>query len=1093
MKTILNLFLLLVLSYSLTQPVYAQKKDKKSKDTKEEVEKGPNLSTFNFRSIGPAMISGRIIDLAVNPAQPSEYYVAVASGGVWKTEDGGITFRPIFDGQKPYSIACVTIAPSNPHLVWVGSGENNSQRAVARGHGVYRSLDGGKSWKNMGLENSEHIGKIIIHPNNENVVFVAAQGPLWNAGGDRGLYKTTDGGENWEKVLEISENTGVSDILMDPRNPQVMYAASYQRRRHVFTLINGGPESAIYKSIDGGKNWRKLKNGLPSGDVGRIGLAISPANPDYIYAIIEAASGEGFYRSVNRGESWTKMSSYRSNSPQYYQELIPDPHDANMVYSMDTYSRYTADGGKSWTRISVKSRHVDDHALWIDPSDTKHLLIGGDGGLYESFNRGKTWDYKANLPLVQFYRVTVDEDFPFYNVYGGTQDNNSVYGPSRTKSHHGIVNSDWKITHGGDGFETAIDPKDKNTIYVQSQYGWLARYNRETGEEIDIKPMEPDNGEAYRWNWNAPLLVSAHNHKTLYFAANKVFKSTNRGQSWEIISPDLTRQINRNTLPVMGKIQSPEAVAKNASTSVFGNLVSMAESPVQQGLLYLGSDDGQISVSEDDGKTWEKYTRFPGVPDMTYVSCLIADKKDANVVYAAFDNHKKGDYKSYVLKSTDKGKTWTSIASNLPEDETVYSLAQDHIMPSLLFVGTEYGLWFTTDGGQKWRRLKSGLPSIAVRDIDIQRRENDLALATFGRGFYILDDYAALRTIDDVAQANKPHIFEVRDAWLFNPSHDWGWRKKGHFGDDFYTASNPPVVAVIKYYYNDSYTSLKQQRKKKEKEAAKNEQDIEYPSFEELAQEDNEIAPYLVFIIKDNQGNEIRKLKAPVSEGMAQIEWDMRYAGTYPINKGGNKHNFANEGNGAPVLPGEYTVEMYLASTEGMQDLNVSQKIRVKSLWKPEGGHQFNDPKFYQQAAQLIRKYDGLKYEINYLSDKTDKIILALKATPGSTPADLATAIKVRKQLDSLYVLIRGNSSLKKRNAAYPPSLDDRLSKLVWGVWSSSEGPTNTHKQDYEIVYKRGKEISAFITALKLNELKQLDEALDKIAAPYTPGRSSGF
>ena len=1084
---------LLIFALFISLPSQGQKKNKKDKPKEEVADQGPNLSSFKFRSIGPAMISGRIIDLAVHPNNTSEYIVAVASGGVWKTKDGGISFKPIFDSQRPYSIGCVTYAPSNPNVVWVGSGENNSQRAVARGDGVYRSLDGGKSWKNMGLKNSEHIGKILIHPHNENIVYVAAQGPLWNAGGDRGLYKSMDGGENWEKILDISEHTGVSDLAMDPRNPDVIYASSYQRRRHVFTLVNGGPESAIHKSTDGGKSWKKITKGLPGGDLGRIGLALSPANPDYLYAIVEAANSGGFYRSTDRGESWKKMSSYVANSPQYYQEIIADPLDENRVYSMDTYSRYTNNGGKSWTRISVQSRHVDDHALWIYPKDTKHLLIGGDGGLYESFNRGKTWDYKANLPVVQFYRVTVDQDFPFYNVYGGTQDNNSVYGPSRTISHHGIVNSDWKITHGGDGFETVIDPVDKNTIYVQSQYGWLSRYNRTTGEEIDIKPSEPDNGEAYRWNWNAPLILSTHNHKTLYFAANKVFKSDDRGQSWKVISPDLTRQINRNTLPVMGKIQSPEAVSKNASTSVFGNLVSLAESQVKPGLLYLGSDDGQISVSEDDGKSWAKYTSFPEIPDMTYVSCLIADLKDENVVYASFDNHKRGDYKAYLLKSTDKGKTWQSIAANLPEDETIYALAQDHINPELLFAGTEYGLWFSTDGGKKWRQLKNGLPSIAVRDIDIQRRENDLAMATFGRGFYILDDYAALREIDKVAESNTAYFFPVRDAWLYNPSKDWGWRKKGHFGDNFYTAPNPPVAAVIKYYYPESFESLKQKRKKAEKEAEKANQDIVYPDFAQLQKEDEEISPYLLFIIKDEQGNEVRKLKAPVSKGISEITWDMRYPGTYPLGNGGGEHNFANEGNGAPVLPGTYSIEMFYASVEGIKALEVKQTIQVKSLWKPEGGHQFVDAAFYREAADLIRKFSALKKEISYLENKTDMIILALKATPESQPADLSTALQIKQQLDSLNTLIQGNESLKKRNAAYPPSLDDRLGKLVWGMWASSEGPTETQKQDYQIVYAKGKAMQSFVEQLKAKEFKALDAALDKINAPYTPGRSSAF
>lgn len=1096
-KQLGNKLFIIIFSLSLIgagQNVYAQKKDKDTKTQQAIAQADPNLNIFKFRSIGPAMISGRIIDLAVNPDNHIEYFVAVASGGVWKTTDGGISFDPVFDGQKPYSIGCVTYAPSNTHIVWVGSGENNSQRAVAYGDGVYCSLDGGNTWNNMGLKNSEHIGKIIVHPTNENIVYVAAQGPLWNAGGDRGLYKTTDGGKTWEKVLDISENTGVSDIAMDSRNPEVLYAATYQRRRHVFTLINGGPESAIYKSIDAGKTWKKLTVGLPNGDVGRIGLAISKANPDIVYTIIEAEGNSGgFFRSVDRGESWQKRSDHVAGSPQYYNEIFTDPDNENLVYSMDTYSRYTLDGGVTWHHLSTKSKHVDDHALWIDPDDTKHLLLGCDGGLYESFNQGQTWDYKQNLPVVQFYRVTVDDDFPFYNVYGGTQDNNSVFGPSRTIRNMGIVNSDWIITHGGDGFETVIDPVDKNTVYVQSQYGWLVRYNRQTGEELDIRPSEPDNGEAYRWNWNAPVKVSSHDHKTLYFAANKLFKSTDRGQSWKVISPDLTQQINRNLLKVMGKIQSSEAVAKNASTSVYGNIVSLAESPMKQGLIYVGTDDGQISVTEDDGANWKSYNAFPGVPENTYISCLTASQSNENIVYASFDNHKRGDYTPYLLRSSDKGKTWKSIVSNLPKEQTIYSIAQDHKNADLIFVGTEFGLWFTVDGGNKWEQLKNGLPSIAVYDIDIQRRENDLVLATFGRGFYILDDYSALRTMKSVVKDNQPAIFETKDAWMYNPSADWGWGKKGHFGDNFYTVENPPLATIIRYYYPEDFQSLKEKRKKLEKDKMKSGEDIKYPDFDALAEEENEIEPYLLFVIKDSEGTEIRKLQANVKKGVGEINWDMRHAGTYPIANYGKSPNFANEGNGAPALPGIYTVEMYLVSKDGIKNLNSSKQFKIKSLWNPEGGNQYADAGFYKQTAELIRKYNGLTREINYLKNKIDLSILAFKSTPGSNPEDLTKAIQVKMALDSIQIIISGDPVRMSRNAAYTPPLNERLDKIVWGIWNSSEGPTETHKQDYAIILERGKAIAKCIDKLKANEIKQLDIALDKINAPYTPGRSSGF
>jgi len=763
----------------ISSSTFAQKNKKKEEDNYSV--KASDLSVFKFRSIGPAMISGRIVDLAVNPDNTAEYYVAAASGGVFKTINSGITFTPVFDGQKSYSIGCVSIDPNNHNIVWVGTGENNSQRSVSWGDGVYRSLDGGASWKNMGLNKSEHIGKILIDPQNSNVIWVAAQGPLWASGGDRGLYKSVDGGTTWDKVLEISENTGVSDIAFDPENTDIVYATSYQRRRHVYTLIDGGPESTIYKTEDGGKSFRKIEKGLPKVEKGRIGIAVSPANANYVYAIVEAAEGKGgFFRSTNKGESWKKMNSYLAGSPQYYQEIIADPIDKNCVYSMDTYGRYTLDGGESFTKFSYKSKHVDEHALWIDPKNTNHLLDGCDGGLYESFDKGKTWDYKANLPLSQFYRVSVDNDLPFYNVYGGTQDNNSVGGPSRTLNAHGIRNSDWFITQGGDGFKSQIDPTDPNTVYAQYQYGGLARYNKRTGLGLDIKPSSPDGKINYRWNWDAPLIISTFNPKRLYFAANKLFRSDDRGDNWKIVSPDLTRKINRNELKIMGKIQSPEAVAKNASTSYYGNIVALDESPKKEGLLYVGTDDGLIQVSENGGDTWNKYSKFSGVPETTYVSCIKASLHDENVVFVSFENHKRADFKPYILMSTDKGKTWKSIASNLPEDAVVWSIAQDHVNPDLLFVGTEYGLYLSFDSGNHWIKFNSGMPNMAIRDIDIQERENDIAVATYGRGFYILDDYSALRDIKPTLEEKKDIIFPIRTGLMYVPSHPIGWRKKGH-------------------------------------------------------------------------------------------------------------------------------------------------------------------------------------------------------------------------------------------------------------------------------------------------------------------------
>ncbi len=705
------------------------------------------LKGLALRPIGPALTSGRITDIAVDPQHPWVFYVASASGGVWKTVNGGTTFEPVFDHEGSYSIGCVTVDPQNPSVVWVGTGENNSQRSVSFGDGVYRSDDGGAHWKNMGLKTSEHISKIVIDPRDDRVVWVAAQGPLWKNGGERGLYRTTDGGATWKAVLTISPRTGVTDVVLDPRNPDVVYAAAYQRQRHVWSLVDGGPESAIYKSTDGGATWRKLTNGLPKDvDLGRIGLAVAPSDVDVVYAIIEAAEGKGgFFRSTDRGETWEKRSDYMPRSPQYYNEIFCDPKDANRVYAMDTFMHVTEDGGKTWSKVPENHKHVDNHALWIDPRDTRHLRAGCDGGLYESWDRGRTWRFFANLPVTQFYRVAVDTSRPFYSVYGGTQDNATLGGPSRTVNDTGITNTDWFVTVFGDGFRPAIDPEDPDTVYSESQYGGLVRYDRRTGEMVDIQPQPAPGEPPLRWNWDTPLFVSPHHHTRLYVAAQKVYRSDDRGDTWKAISGDLTRGLDRNKLPLMGRVWGVDAVAKNASTSPYGNIVALTESPLVEGLLYAGTDDGLIQVTEDGGAHWRRIDRIPGVPERTYVSALVASAHDPDVVYAAFDNHKMGDFTPYVYRSADRGRTWTSIRADLPDRQVVHAVAEDDGDARLLFLGTEFGLWCSPDAGGHWIQLKGGLPTIAVRDLAVQKREHDLVLATFGRGFYILDDYTPLR------------------------------------------------------------------------------------------------------------------------------------------------------------------------------------------------------------------------------------------------------------------------------------------------------------------------------------------------------------
>lgn len=1085
---------IIVFLFSVTS-VFPQKKNKTNTGISgdEQKLKSELLSGLKFRSIGPAFTSGRIGDFAVRADKPSEYYVAVASGGVWKTVNAGTTWQPVFDSQGSYSIGCVALDPNNHHVVWVGTGENNNQRSVAYGDGVYKSVDGGQNWENVGLKNSEHIGKIMIDPANSDIVYVAAYGPLWSAGGDRGVYKTTDGGKTWSAVLQISEHTGISDLVMDPRDSNTLYAAAHQRRRHVFTYISGGPESAIYKSTDGGATWSKKTKGLPSDtDLGRIGLAISPVNPDYVFAIVEAGDEKGgFFRSANRGETWEKLSDY-TTSGNYYVEIFCDPVNINRIYSMDTWFHVSDDGGKTFKKLNEKWKHVDNHAFWVDPQNTDYYLAGCDGGIYESFDAGDNWHFKSNLPVTQFYKVSTDNAEPFYNVYGGTQDNYSMGGPSRTINSSGIVNSDWYVTLGGDGFETQVDPTDPDIVYSQYQYGNLFRYDKKSGEIIDIKPRERKDDEPYRWNWDAPLLISPHSNTRLYFAAQQLFRSDDRGNSWQVISPDLTRQIDRNTLPVMGKIWGVDAVAKHESTTIYGNIVALSESPVKENLLYIGTDDGLVQVSEDGGKTWRKQDKFPGVPDVTYVNMLLASQHNEQVVYAAFNNHKNGDFKPYLLKSMDKGRTWTSISSNLPDRGSVYSIAEDHVNSNLLFAGTEFGVFFTVDGGVKWTQLKSGIPTISIRDIEIQKRENDLVLATFGRGFYILDDYSALREVSESMLEKEAEFFPVKDAWMFIEATPLGLRGKAFMGESYFSAENPPVGAVFTYYLKDEIKTLKKQRRDNEKELEQQGQQAPYPTKDALRKEDDEKKPYLLFTIKDKDGNVVNRLIQEPKKGINRAVWNFRYPSVSPaMLKKPETSIFGSEDQGPLALPGKYTVSMAKVVDGVITELAGPHEFECKSLnlTKLAADDKAAVGAFQNEVSQLRRIILGSSKYLGEISEKLRLMDIAVKDAP-SASVDLINEIRnLEAEIAEINRVLVGDGSMAKRSFPTDPSVIERIENIVSGLWESSCAPTETMKKSLKLAEEQFSPLYQQIQRIGETDLKTLETKLEAAGAPYTPGR----
>ncbi len=1067
---------------------------KKKKDDKEEEEKKPaalNSSTYSglkWRSIGPAYASGRIADFAVNPKNHSEWYVGVASGNIWKTTNNGLTFEPVFDKYSSYSIGALAIDPVNPNIIWAGTGENNHQRALAYGDGVYKSLDGGKSWENMGLKESRQIGMITIDPRNTNIVFVAAEGSAWGPGGERGLYKTTDGGKSWKKVLGISENTGVNNVVMDPSNPDIMYATSEQRRRHVHTKIGGGPESAIYKSTDGGENWRKLKSGLPGGHVGGMGIDVSPVNSNYVYAIIEA-EGEtgGFFRSTDKGESWSKMSSHAS-SGQYYNEIYCDPVDVDKVYSVETYSHVTLNGGKTWKRLSTKARHVDDHALWIDPDDTQHFLIGGDGGAYETFDGGENYRHMSNLPVTQFYRVYLDNEYPFYNVYGGTQDNNSMGGPSRTTSSAGVSSGEWYATIGGDGFWGMVDPKDPNIVYSEYQYGNVYRYDKKSGESLYIKPM-PKKGElTYKWNWNSPFIISPHNNKRLYIAANTVFKSEDRGQSWTVISDDLTAKIDRNTWPVMGKYWSSDAVKKDVSTSLYGMVVSFAESPKKEGLLFAGTDDGLIQVTDNGGQSWTKYSSFPGVPANTYVADIFPSKFDENVVFASFDNRKRDDFKPYLLKSTNKGKTWTTIANDLPENGTVHTVVQDFKNPELLFAGTEFGIFFSNNGGTNWIQLKSGIPTIAVRDIAIHERENDIVLATFGRGFYILDDYSPLRQTADL-NTTEAKIFTVKDALAYVPSGG----KYGQ-GSTYFLAKNPDFGAVFTYYLKEAPKSSKSERKEKEKKLFKDGKPIPQLTWKEAQDEGKEESSYLLFTIKDESGNVVRKLTKSPSKGINRINWDLRYASPYPVRGKVEKFDpFKGGRGGFYVMPGKYNVSLGLYDKGMYKQLGADQSFVVKQLNNTTlpATDRKSMIAFQRKVADRVRTINATTNYVSVLLDKILKIKQTVLDLPTARPELMKEVQRIEKELDKMIFAFEGLEP-KASFEEIPPhelAINERVQYIMWTHYSSTSAITQTEKEQLAIIEEQVPPLIEKLKKIATEDIVKLEKQLDAIGAPWTPGR----
>ena len=1061
------------------QGIEAQRKQKNQKTEAKKV----SLDAFKFRNVGPAFLSGRIADIVTHPENSNVWYVAVGSGGVWKTENAGTTWSPIFDDQSTYSTGCITLDPSNPSTVWVGSGENVGGRHVAYGDGIYKSTDDGKTWKNMGLKNSEHISEIIVHPDNSDVVWVAVQGPLWSKGGERGLYKTTDGGANWKQVLGNNEWTGVTDIMVDPRNPQIIYAATWDRHRTVAALMGGGPGSGIHRSDDGGNTWRKLTNGLPSSNMGKIGITISPQQPDVVYAAIELDRTKGgVYRSANRGESWTKMSNTVSGGtgPHYFQELYASPHEFDRLYLMNVRVLTSGDGGKTFSQLPERNKHSDNHAIVFKKEDPNYIMLGTDAGIYESFDSAKTWRYIKNLPLTQFYKVAVNNAEPFYHMFGGTQDNGSAGGPSATDEREGIANKHWYKTLFADGHQSATDPVYNDIIYAETQQGGLHRVDLTTGEQVSVQPQARAGEPHERFNWDAPILVSPHNPARLYFASYRVWKSESRGDDWEPISGDLTRNEERITLPIMGRQQSWDNAWDVGAMSNYNTITSLSESPIQEGLLYAGTDDGFIQVSENGGDSWRAIpVTNLGLPARSFVNDIKADLYDVNTVYVALDNHKEGDFNPYLYKSTDKGLTWKSISNNIPKRTLVWRMVQDNVKKNLLFAATEYGVYTSLNGGDSWQKLP-GTPTISFRDITIQKRENDLVAASFGRGFFVLDDYSALREFTESNLNQKGKLFSPRPAKWFVPRSN-----TGNTGADYYFAKNPEFGAVFTYHLADDYKTQKQIRVSKEKKIKNS--NIPFPGWDALDAEGRESTAKVILTIHDGAGNIINKVSQKASKGSHRIAWDLTHFNPFAISSDGSSRRRYG-GGGAMVIPGNYSASLHLEKEGSVTPLDGPISFEVKPI--REGvlkGASYEDYDSFRVAlTELMKEMNAVQDVFSESIKKHKALKVALSRSniaPGPIEGQLASLDNEINAINKL----SGSPSRSEIGERNPATMQSYLYNAMNGM-ENSYGPTGINKKSFEIAKKMLTTIKAKVEALD-SSITPIEKALKAAGAPYINGQ----
>jgi photosystem II stability/assembly factor-like uncharacterized protein len=1041
------------------------------------------LKNLEFRELGPATMGGRIDDFAVVESNPNIVYVGTASGGVWKTTNNGTTWEPVFDKDSVSTIGDIAIAPSDPSVVWVGSGEPNNRQSSSWGDGAYKSLDGGKTWKNVGLEKTHHIGRIVIHPKNPEVVYVAALGHLWGPNAERGVYKTTDGGKTWSLALKINDDTGVSDIAMDPESPDTLYAAAYERRRTPYGFNGGGPDSAIYKTTDGGATWKKLTKGLPyenGGDTGRIGLDVYRKDPNIVYALVQHEKG-GIYRSEDKGETWKKMSDTNPRA-SYYSQVRIDPNNDLRIWVLGAQMFYSEDGGKTFSTMRVRSIHGDFHAMWIDPADSNHMLTGSDGGIHWSYDAGKSWDFINTIAIGQFYEVALDNEKP-YHICGGLQDNASWCGPNMTLTRDGIKNEDWMLMPGGDGFYAAIDNVEPWIIYTESQDGFLHRLDTRTSEMRLIKPEAKAGEPHYRFQWNSPVAVSAHDHTTIYYGGNYLFKSTDRGDTWTRLGGDLTTGVERNKLPIFGKTPDKNTLSRNDGVQDYPTITTLSESPLTANVLWVGTDDGNVQVTRDGGKTWKNVAaKAPGVPKGTYVSRVVASKTGEGAAFVTFDGHRADDYNVYIFATNDYGESWKAIRTGIPESAgSVHVLREHPRNTNLLFAGTEFGLWVSWDRGANWAALKNNFPTVPVDDIQIQARENDLILATHGRSIWLFDDLTPIEKMDGNVAASSLTFFPPRTAMT------WHLRRRQWFpGEKAFIAKNPAYGALLNYYLKDAVAP----------EAAKKDSKDKGETTEEKSKEDVSVKQEgkVKITVLDKDGKIVREFDGPGAAGTNRTNWDLRWnapAEPTPQQLEAIAAGFGFGPRGPLVEPGEYTIKIKAGDKEATQKVTVEEDARITISAADRAARREAIAQLYDMAKTTGKDrttFEGIQTALKAALEQWKKD--AGKPGAAKIPDDIVKAAEeLQKKVDALAPkFVREREALGNAGPPLewkPDPLPFQVQDLLSDLDGFSAAPGGQQKEKLAELMPLVNDASAQVKKIAEEDLPALNKKMNDAGIPH--------